>query len=318
MRSVWLLHNTRAGRLAYRAGVEQAADALARRGVAVQLEQAEDIDGLRQAARRAVAAGAEAVLVAGGDGTLGAIAAELAGSPVAMGGLPAGTANVWARELRLPRPSPFRRGALAQAALLLLDSPALPTDLGRVNDKWFLAWTGVGLDAFVTQQFEARRGASQAMTGFYYNTLLTLKLARSFRAMDLRVHVAGPGGERELAGRYVMVTVANIGLHGGGMLRFARDVRLDDGLMDLWAFAADSYGEMLAHMWRVARGQHLGHPDVTRLTGDRMEIYTAAPQVIHIDAEPQPATQRLSVSVAPGSLRVLVPKDAARALYRAA
>ena len=146
MRHVWLLHNTRAGRLAYRAGVEQAAEALARRGVLVQLVQAVDIDELRQAARRAVAARADAVLVAGGDGKLGAIAAELAGSPVAMGGLPAGTANVWARELRLPRPSPLNRRALERAALLLLDSPALPTDLGRANDKWFLAWTGVGLD----------------------------------------------------------------------------------------------------------------------------------------------------------------------------
>jgi diacylglycerol kinase (ATP) len=314
MPSVWLLHNLRAGRLAYRAAVERAAEALARRGVRVQLERAGDIGGLRQAARRAVAEGAEAVLVAGGDGTLGAIAGELAGTAVALGSLPAGTANVWARELRLPLPSPLTPRALERAALLLMDSPARPTDLGRVNERWFLAWTGVGLDAFVTQQFEQRRHGSGSATGYFYNTLLTLKVARGFRPVELRLEVSGTAGRQALAGRYVMVTVANIGLHGGGWVRFARDVHLDDGLMDVWAFTANSYAEMLAEGWRVLRGRHLGHPGLTRLTGEHIEIYTAAPQVIHIDAEPQPATQRLSVVVVPHSLRVLVPA-AARPLY---
>jgi diacylglycerol kinase family enzyme len=255
------------------------------------------------------------VLVAGGDGTLGAIAAELAGTPVAMGGLPAGTANVWARELQLPLPSPMRPRALAQAALLLLDAPPRPTDLGRVNGRLFLAWTGVGIDAFVTQQFERQRRSTRPLRGYFYNALLTLKVSTAFRSVDLRVQMSGPAGERELAGRYIMVTVANIGLNGGGLVRFTREARLDDGLMDLWAFSGDSYRELLAHALRAARGTHLRHPGVARLTGDRFEIYTAAPQVIHIDAEPQPATQHLSVAVVPKSLRVLVPPAAARALY---
>ncbi len=315
MRQVWLLHNTRAGKLAYRAGVEQAAAALARRGVQVELVQASSIDGLREAARRAVAAEADAVLVAGGDGTLGAMAAELAGTSVALGGLPAGTANVWARELRLPLPSLWRPRALEQAALLLLDAPVLATDLGRANGRWFLAWTGVGLDAFVTQQFELRRDNTRPLSGYLYNALVTLQVSTAFRAADMRVQVAGPQGERELSGRYVMVTVANIGLHGGGLLRLTRDTRLNDGLMDVWLVTANSYAELLAHFGRALRGRHLRHAGVQRLTGNRIEIYTAAPQVIHIDAEPQPATQHLSVTVAPRSLRVLVPAAAARDLY---
>ena len=313
MRSVWLLHNTRAGKLAYRAGVEQAAEALARRGVSVRLEQADQIEALRQAAGQAVAAGADAVLAAGGDGTLGAIAGELAGSPVALGGLPAGTANVWARELRLPLPSPLRPGALARAALLLADSSALPTDLGRANGHWFLAWTGVGLDAFVTQQFERRRRANRPLRGYLYNTLLTLKVAGGYRPTAMRVETSGgPAGAHVVEGRYAMVTVANIGLHGGGWVRFADDVRLDDGLMDVWAFTAGSTAEMAGHVWRALRGRHHGHPGVSRLTAERIEIYTAAPQVIHIDAEPQLATRQLSVTVAPRSLRVLAPPGARR------
>jgi diacylglycerol kinase (ATP) len=315
MRHIWLLHNVRAGRVAYRAAVERAASALARRGVQVQLEQAAHIEGLRQAARRAVAAGVDAVLVAGGDGTLGAIAAELANTSVALGSLPAGTANVWAHELGLPLPSPLRPRALEQAALRLAEAPALATDLGRANDRWFLAWAGVGLDAYVSRQFELRRDNTRPLSGYFYNSLVTLKVSAGFRPVDLRIEVSGPGGATAIAGRYVMVTVANIGLHGGGLVRLTRSARLDDGVMDLWAFAANNTRDIAAHAWRAWRGQHLNHPGVSRLTGDRFDIYTAAPQVIHVDAEPQPPTQHLAVTVVPRSLRVLVPPAAARDLY---
>ena len=76
-------------------------------GVAVQLAKSDDVDSLRRSAREAVQAKAEAVLVAGGDGTIGAMAGELAGSDCALGVLPAGTANVWARAMGLPRPAPL-------------------------------------------------------------------------------------------------------------------------------------------------------------------------------------------------------------------
>src|SRR5690606_31135983 len=130
MRAVWLLHNPQAGLPHFAGQVEAAAEALARRGLAVRLERPTRIGGMRQAARAAVEAGADAVLAAGGDGTAGAIAGELAGTPVALGTLPAGTANVWAAALGLPRPWPWRPGALVRAALCLAEAPAYLTDLG--------------------------------------------------------------------------------------------------------------------------------------------------------------------------------------------
>ena len=315
MNSVWLLHNRRAGQPAYARQVEQAAEALTRRGVSVTLEQHTRVDLLQQAARSAVAAGAGAVLVAGGDGTLGAIAGELAGSATPLGALPAGTANVWAKTLGLPRPAPLRNGALEQAALQLLDAPAHLTDLGRCNDDWFLVWAGVGLDAFVTQQFEAKRQVSRQLGGFFYNVGLTFYVARSWRGVDLRLRARGPAVSHELAGHFLMVTVCNIGLHGGGLFRFARDIRLDDGLMDLWAFEGSSYREALRLAWAVQREKHLGYPGVHRLTGDYFEIEAVAPQAVQTDGEPRPPVTLLKLQVAPRILPVLVPRGAERELY---
>ncbi|MCC6189510.1 MAG: hypothetical protein IT318_10765 [Anaerolineales bacterium] len=318
MRTVWILHNGQAGQLAYRRQVDQAAEALARRGVGVQVVRHSAIAPLRQAAREAVAAGADAVLVAGGDGSLGAIAGELAHSLVAFGALPAGTANVWAREVGLPRPAWLRPGALEQAALLLLDAPPRLIDLGRCNEQWFLVWAGVGLDAFVVTQYERQRQASRRVGGYLYNTVLTFVVARGWGAVELRVQAAGPAGAQVIQGRFLMATVCAIGLHGGGLLRLADDARLDDGVMDLWAVAGRGYADALAHTARLLLRAHQRHPGVFRLTGDRFDIYTSSPQVTHLDGEPQPVPtagpQHLAVRVVPRCLRLLAPASAARKL----
>ncbi|MCC7362241.1 MAG: hypothetical protein IT317_22340 [Anaerolineales bacterium] len=313
MPPVWLLHNARAGRAGLIPQVDEAAAALARRGVDLRLVRQPDLAALRQAAREAVTAEAEAVLVAGGDGTLGTLAGELAHTPVAFGALAAGTANVWVRAQGLPRPSIGRPHTLARAALDLLDAPTRLIDLGRVNGTWFLAWTGLGLDADAVQEFERQRSAARSGGGYLANVLLTLEAARRLHGLDLRLRAYGPTGEREVTGRFLMATVCAIGLYGGGLFRFAPEPDPADGLMDLWAWRGADFGAALAHAGRVLLGRHHGHPDVLRLTGSRFELYTAAPQSFHVDGEPRPAMDAgLFVAVAPRCLRVLTPRRAPR------
>jgi diacylglycerol kinase (ATP) len=317
MKSVWLLHNLRAGQPGYGREVERAAEALARRGVAVEVVQSMDVETLRRSARAAAQGGADAVLVAGGDGTIGAIAGELAGSDCALGVLPAGTANVWARTMGLPRPGPLRRGAMERAALQLLDAPALPTDMGRCNDIWFLVWAGVGLDAYITQQFEAKRQVARQMGGFFYNVGLTFVAARDWHGQNLRLRASGPAGAREAAGHFMMATICNINWHGGGLFQFSEDFRLDDGVMDLWAFEAATYAESLRLAWTVQWKRHHDHPRVHRLTGDHFELEADIPAAVQTDGEPRTPSLRLTATVVPRALRLLAPTQAARVLYAA-
>ncbi len=309
MSSVTILHNRRAGQPSFAAQVENVADELARHGVAVRLERRDEIDGLLLAARESVAAQADAVLVAGGDGTVGAIAGELAGSPVALGVLPAGTANVLAKTLQIPRPGLGRRDTLRRAAWLLLDSPARLTDLGCANDQTFIMWAGMGLDALVTTAFEQQRARQR--TAFAFNVALTFWAARHWRGLDLTLRASGPAGSSEARGHFMMATVGQTGWHGGGLFRFSDDFHLDDGLMDLWAFEGASYSEGLALAARVFVGRHNGHPKVHRLTGDQFEFEAVEPQGIQVDAEPRPPVRRLSVRVLPRRLRLLAPPAAA-------
>jgi diacylglycerol kinase family enzyme len=315
MSNVWVLHNTRAGQPSYARAVARVGEALLRRGVDAQLRHAADAAALRQAARDALEDGAQMVLVAGGDGSLGLVAGELQGSPAALGCLPAGTGNLWARQLGLPLPSLLRPDALERAALSLLTAPVYLSDLGRCNGAWFLTSAGVGIDSYATQLYERNRAESRRLRGYWYNVALTLRLGLTWRPLGMRLRVSGPDGERELAGRYLMAAVANIGVYAGGVFRFTRRLKLDDGLMDTWLFAGSGPHELFAVALRILLERHEADPRVVRLTGRRVEIYTDQPQVIHIDAEPQPPTRRLSIEVVPRCVRVLAPPAAARELY---
>jgi YegS/Rv2252/BmrU family lipid kinase len=310
MRRVWVLHNPSAGRLGNAPQVERAAEALARRGVTVHLEQPPTIEGLRHSARVAAADGAEAVLVAGGDGSLGVVAGELAGTSVAVGVLPVGTANVWAKEMGVPLPGWPWSGTLERAALRQMDGQARPVDLGRCNEHLFLLWAGVGLDAFVMHQLQPHRAATRRF-GFLYNFIATFLIAPGWPGADLRIVAGG----RELAGHYLLAVVSNIAWYAGGMFRLRPGVRLDDGQMDVWLFEGRTFAETLAHAARLCVGAHVRHPQVTGLTADRVDIYTAAPQVIHHDGEPLPPAQHFVIDVVPRAVRVLIPSGAPPGLF---
>ena len=104
-------------------------------------------------ARFARAAGVEVVLVAGGDGTVRAVAQELVGSSVALGLLPMGTGNLLARNLGIPLGDvraavaiATGRGARAiDVGWLEMD----PTADGRPKEHAFLVMAGAGFDAAV-------------------------------------------------------------------------------------------------------------------------------------------------------------------------
>lgn len=99
------------------------------------------------AARR----GVDVVIGFGGDGTLNEVATGIAGTQTALGVLPGGSTNVFARTLGMPN------DPVAAAELLAngIDADNLrPIGLGRVNGRFFCFHTGIGYDAAVVEAVE--------------------------------------------------------------------------------------------------------------------------------------------------------------------
>jgi diacylglycerol kinase family enzyme len=111
-------------------------------------------DHATELAREAAAAGADAVIVLGGDGTVNEAANGLLDSPAtALAALPGGSTNVFTRTLGLPR---HADDAAARIAMALSAGSARTVPLGNANGRVFLFHVGVGFDAAVVQQVERR------------------------------------------------------------------------------------------------------------------------------------------------------------------
>jgi diacylglycerol kinase family enzyme len=112
-------------------------------------------------AQGAAAAGTEVVVVLGGDGTLNEAANGLAGTGCALGVLPGGSTNVFARTLGLPNDPVEATASLLDA---LAHEAIQPVGLGSVNGRYFLFHVGMGFDAEVVRQVE-RRAALKRYAG---------------------------------------------------------------------------------------------------------------------------------------------------------
>lgn len=89
----------------------------------------------------------------GGDGTLNEVATGIAGTDTALGVLPGGSTNVFARTLGMPN-DPVK--AVEHLIVGIENETIEPIGLGLVNGRYFCFHTGIGFDAAVVQRVEKR------------------------------------------------------------------------------------------------------------------------------------------------------------------
>jgi diacylglycerol kinase family enzyme len=118
-------------------------------GVDVEVRDVE-APHLADVARGAGQEGFDAVIAGGGDGTLNTIANALAGGPVAFGVLPLGTYNHFAKELGIPLELDAAIAAVARGRVTDLD-------VGDVNGRVFLNFSGLGLYPMLVKHRDAQR-----------------------------------------------------------------------------------------------------------------------------------------------------------------
>ena len=165
----------------------------------------------------------DVVLVAGGDGTVCEAVNGLVGSRVALGVLPTGTGNVWAKELGLPVFTLLNPNRLLVAAHLSTEAKTRAIDVGRANDRYFLLFAGLGLDAQVAHDMEPRERATK-QSGLLPYLVASVLVAVEFYGVRTTVVVDG----KVIKGRSLFILVSNAQLYGG-VLRITPEAQLDDG-----------------------------------------------------------------------------------------
>jgi len=144
--------------------------AFAAHGLEARIHAVAAGDDLVATAQRLLAAGAEVIVAAGGDGTVSAVASCVKGSGATMGVLPMGTLNHFARDLGMP-------SKLEDAVAVLARGSSVGVDLGEVNGRVFVnnASLGVYPDMVRDRERQQRRLGRGKWRAMVWAGLATLR-----------------------------------------------------------------------------------------------------------------------------------------------
>jgi diacylglycerol kinase (ATP) len=276
IREALLIFNPQAGRgRGVQKSLERARKVLASHGIASELAWTDGPGSAVELGRQAGRNQRQMVIACGGDGTLNEVVNGLAGSTVPLALLPAGTANVFAKELALP-------WDLEQAAAVVARSRLRRIALGHVTTgesrgRYFLSLAGAGVDG---EMVRSVNNALKRRTGTFAYWVEGLRQLAVYKFPRFRVIAGGETREATLV-------VVGRTKHYGGPFKITTQADLYGNDFELMIAAAHSrrkYVGYLAMLWagqlRRARSAHF-----CRSTTVRCEPIGAAPVWLQVDGE---------------------------------
>jgi diacylglycerol kinase (ATP) len=250
--------------------------------------------------RAAIGLGTDAVVVAGGDGTVHLAIQELAGTAVPLGIIPTGTGNDMATALGLNETDP------EAAADAIVAGRTRRIDLARVtradgSTRYFGSVLASGFDSKVNDRANAMRWPRGRAR---YNIAI-LREFLTLRGIPYEIHLSSDdGAEQRIEAALVMATVGN-GSHYGGGIPILPDADASDGLLDVLLVRPAGRLRLLRLLPRVYRGTHAAVSEVSmhRVRSVRL----SSPGVTaYADGDPI-GVLPLTIEVAPASLSVFAP-----------
>jgi diacylglycerol kinase (ATP) len=217
----------------------------------------------------AVTSHPQRVVVAGGDGSIGCGAeiAARAGVPLAV--VPVGTANDFARAMKIPL------DAAEASELAVRGSRTETLDLGAFDGRAFVNAASAGLSPVAARK---AHGLKRMLGPLAY---AVGALRAGLTAEPLRCRVRCDDAEL-FGGRAWQVTVACTGAFGGGA-RVEADPR--DGVLDVVVIEATSRARLAMHAYGVRAGRIEGHAGVVTGSGREVEVDTGRPTDFNVDGE---------------------------------
>jgi YegS/Rv2252/BmrU family lipid kinase len=249
------------------------------------------------------ASGYDRVLVAGGDGTVMEVLSGMIKnpSPVPVGILPQGTANLLCRSLAIPLD-------LADALDLALEVGVIvPVDLGYLpdHDRYFAIVAGSGWDA---QLIDAATREMKNRLGFFAYVFTGIKSLFSLKAS--RITATIDGAPHFFRAHTLMIL--NIGEIHGTPVAIGDNVSPHDGHLDLLVASNNSLRGVVKLIFRLITKQFHGGPELRYFKAKSIKLSANPPLKLEIDGECI-GEMPFSVEVVPAGARLIVPQDYAEA-----
>jgi len=250
-------------------------------------------------AEAAAISGADMVIVCGGDGTVRTVCAELAGTGVPVGVVPAGTGNLLARNLGIP--------LYLQAAIdVALNGQDRAIDLvsvsgdGLGDDEHFMVMAGMGFDAAIMEGANEQIKAKVGWLAYVVSALRNLM----FPAVRLEVSVDGGPFTKH---RVRTVVIGNVGYLQAG-IPLLPDASIDDGVVDVVLVSPRRFLSWVPLVVRVLSKNKRTDDSLDRMTGHKVSVRAAHDTPRQLDGDSIGAGKELHAECIHGKLLVRVPR----------
>lgn len=239
------------------------------------------------------------VIVCGGDGTLSEAVNGLAGTETALSVIPAGTVNLWAREIHMLKPP-------LDAARLAVTGEQRTIDLGRAGERYFLLMASYGVDASITGHVSTRVKGYMGAAAY---GVAAAREALTFRPVPIEVTL-----DDEVRWMQTLMVLAGNTQIYAGFTKIATDAKVDDGLLDVCIYQGRGKPEILAHATRTLFRQHRRSRNVVYRKVKRLHLAWERPLPLQLDGDPYPESPS-EITVAPASLKVMIPRGIKTSLF---
>jgi diacylglycerol kinase (ATP) len=228
----------------------------------------------------------------GGDGMVQRCVGVTSDFEAAMAIVPAGTANLFASNLGIPK-------GIDAALDIGLRGDRLSLDLGSVNGERFAVMAGVGFDAKMIHDAKPKLKRRLGRTAYVLAAAKNLREA----PFEARVDV---DGARWYAGTAQCVLFGNVGHAFAGLTAFD-NARPDDGLLEVGVASPDGLLQWGRTMARTALGDASESPFVQTTKGHSIEVRLDRKVIHELDGSERKKEKKFTVDVHPRAITVCVP-----------
>jgi diacylglycerol kinase (ATP) len=246
--------------------------------------------------RRAVEDGADLLFVWGGDGMVQRCIDALDGARVPIAVVPAGTANLFASNLGIPK-------EIEAAVDIGLHGARRTLDVGRLNGERFAVMAGAGFDARMIREADA--GLKDKLGRVAYVWTGVRELGRKPFEAAIKVD-----GSSWYEGKASCVLLGNVGELFAGVEAFD-GARPDDGVLELGVVTADSVLDWARTIARTAAGSSSASPFVQATKAHSAEVRFDRKILYEVDGGDRKPVKKLEIEIEPGAIEVCVPVESA-------
>jgi diacylglycerol kinase (ATP) len=314
VRRVALVYNPASGQYSARraAAIQDALDVMRSAGIETEEFETNGAGGGIECARRAIDAGCDAVVACGGDGTVHEVVQSLAGTSVALGVIPLGTANALASNLGL-------LGTPAKVTRRLLEATPERIPVGRIHfqdsegnpgSRYFIVAAGVGADALLMSRMDA--GLKRRLGYILY-------LTEAFRiwATDpfplFKAAFTKNGHDAAKVAEISQLLAVRVRSFGGVLRELAPGATIHSGNLNLLAFRTRNRLRYLSFLLAVLAGRHTFLRDIELWNATSVECVprngSSTPIFVEADGEVL-GSLPVRLEVVPDALTLLVPPGA--------